>query len=290
MNGSTERIAPEFLHDYVDGQLDDATRLEVARHLAQCPGDRERVACYEAQNEALHQLYDGVLAEPIPDRLLQVLGPAPPQEPPSPAPSAPMRRSMWPRATAAAAAMVVVTLGSAAIGWKVRGDIDAEQYREMAVASFLKQASNSFSLYADQDTPWSSGNVSEVSKIADWFKDKLEFEFDAPSLENVGLEFVGGRALPSAEGAAGQLVYRDSEDRMVAVYFQTRGSDTAIAPADGGGEEAAAPGRFVQGDDASIYHWKTGDTTYALVGSLDRDALTSLAETVRGNGQRTEEL
>src|SRR5450759_545173 len=58
------------LHAYVDGQLDDARRVQVEAHLAHDPVATESVRVWREQNEALRALYNPVLNEPVPQRLL----------------------------------------------------------------------------------------------------------------------------------------------------------------------------------------------------------------------------
>ncbi|MEJ5211677.1 MAG: anti-sigma factor, partial [Burkholderiales bacterium] len=58
------------LHAYVDDALDATTRQEVEAYLARHPEAAARVAAWRRQKQALHALFDPVLAEPVPARLL----------------------------------------------------------------------------------------------------------------------------------------------------------------------------------------------------------------------------
>ena len=58
------------LQAYVDGRLSSARHAEVEIYLAAHTADAERMAAYRQQNTALRKLFDPVLDEPIPDRLL----------------------------------------------------------------------------------------------------------------------------------------------------------------------------------------------------------------------------
>jgi len=73
MTDGDKPIDHEALNRYVDGELDPETRRKVERHLAENPGDEERVRAYQAQSAALHRAYAHVLDEPIPDRLLDTV-------------------------------------------------------------------------------------------------------------------------------------------------------------------------------------------------------------------------
>ena len=56
---------------YVDGQLPETRRAEVDAWLAARPEDAERIAVYRKQNEELRALFNPVLDEPVPARLIR---------------------------------------------------------------------------------------------------------------------------------------------------------------------------------------------------------------------------
>jgi anti-sigma factor RsiW len=64
---------PDLVHDYVDGELDGETRRRLDRALAEDAERRAIVDEYRRQNEAIRALYDHVLSEPIPARLIAAL-------------------------------------------------------------------------------------------------------------------------------------------------------------------------------------------------------------------------
>lgn len=63
-------IPEEQLAAYVDGALDDAARAELERVLASDPAATARVAALRARVAQLRAAYAGVLAEPVPERLV----------------------------------------------------------------------------------------------------------------------------------------------------------------------------------------------------------------------------
>ena len=58
------------LHAYTDGQLDEAHRLRVESLLTHDAEAAASVGIWREQNEALRALYNPVLNEPLPQRLL----------------------------------------------------------------------------------------------------------------------------------------------------------------------------------------------------------------------------
>lgn len=66
-------ISEEDLHAYLDGALEAERRDEVAVAIASDPSLSSKLRAYEAQRKGLHGIYDHILSEPIPQRLLDIL-------------------------------------------------------------------------------------------------------------------------------------------------------------------------------------------------------------------------
>ena len=59
------------LHAFVDGRLPAERQVEIAAYLAARPEDAQRLEAYRAQKRELHALFDPVLDEQPPQRLLK---------------------------------------------------------------------------------------------------------------------------------------------------------------------------------------------------------------------------
>lgn len=96
------------LHGWVDGALPPQRSAAVGLALSRDPAEAGRALAYRAQVEGLHALYDPVLAEPIPERLLQTLRRATEKQDtaPVPAQAGPARR--WLSAALAAFGLMVL--------------------------------------------------------------------------------------------------------------------------------------------------------------------------------------
>lgn len=265
---SSDTVSAEMISAYLDGELDAATQARVADYLAHTPEARDAVRDYEEQAHALRQLYDPVLQEPVPDRLLETITPP---EAEGGAKANWLRRGM----PLAAAASVALAVGMAA-GWMVRSDLYEQEAERIAMQMFLQQASSSYSLYAREDSPWRETRLEEDrDRFGEWFRERNELEIAAPEFDEAGFTFVGGQALPASSGSAGQMLYRNEDDQMIAVYFQSRG-DSVLSRAFAQDGQTA----FLEQDDLSMYHWnsESGSTRYAVLGSVDQDMLSSVAE------------
>ena len=70
-------MTDDDLMRFADGEADAATAAAVSAAIALDPAVAARVELYRAQRIAAATAFDGVLAEPVPDRLVALLRPAP---------------------------------------------------------------------------------------------------------------------------------------------------------------------------------------------------------------------
>lgn len=282
------RLHPDILQDYVDNQLDDDARVAIARDLADSPEDRARVDAYQEQAERLHRAYDPVLTEAVPDRLTAVLREADgstgtANENGNKVAAARRRRTprrWWPAVSAVAAGLVMTVVGTA-IGWQMHARSQGALAQELALETFLRNATNSYSLYGRADSPWQSTPEGDLKRFLTSFKKSVGIDIHEPRLDTGGYQFVGAWPLPSHSGPAGQLVYKDSDGHRIAIYFQVASAKgrTALDP---GVRTAASRHRFTRRGDVSVVYWDTGDVSYALLGELEKQRMTSVAEGIFG--------
>lgn len=69
-----ERLTPREIGAYLDGASGSEDRSRVAREILRDPEASARLRLYKQQVRELHRIYDGVLSEPIPERLAAILG------------------------------------------------------------------------------------------------------------------------------------------------------------------------------------------------------------------------
>src|SRR5258708_951742 len=68
-------ITEAALHAFVDGQLTPERQLEIEAALAERPEEAQRVQSYRAQKRELRALFDPVLDEALPQRVLHAARP-----------------------------------------------------------------------------------------------------------------------------------------------------------------------------------------------------------------------
>jgi anti-sigma factor RsiW len=239
-------IADTDLHAYTDGQLEDARRVQVEAHLAHDPAAAESVRVWREQNEALRALYNPVLNEPLPQRLLALC--------------AANRR--WPSYALAAGAM---GLGFA-LGWL------AQSYRTdqfVEAAALPRRAAVAYAVYAPEVRHPVEVGADQQEHLVKWLSKRLGSELKAPVLTQQGFELVGGRLLPGGKGPVAQFMYQDARGQRITLYVSHRDvepRDTAF--------------RFSQEDKVAVFYWIDGKLGYALSGEMDRASLLAVATVV----------
>ncbi len=68
-----KRLTMSDINAYMDGALSPTQRREVEAALAADPAAAELLKRYQRNTQALHQLYDPVLEEPVPEQMLILL-------------------------------------------------------------------------------------------------------------------------------------------------------------------------------------------------------------------------
>jgi anti-sigma factor RsiW len=239
-------ITETDLHAYADGQLDEARRLRVQAHLANNAEAAETVRAWREQNEALRTLYNPVLNEPVPQRLL--------------AARAPRRR--WPYYAVAAGALGL----SFGLGWVVRA---YQTDRSIEIAALPRRAAVAYAVYAPEVRHPVEVGADQQDHLVKWLSKRLGHELRVPILTQQGLELVGGRLLPGGKGPVAQFMYQDAKGQRVTLYVTRREAeprDTAF--------------RFSQEDKVSVFYWIDGTLGYALSAEMPRARLLAVATSV----------
>lgn len=266
MSDTEPQLDREILSEYVDDQLDEATRLEVAQYLARNPSDAAKVEVYRNQNEALQRMVENVSSEPVQERFRNLIEQA------APAPKMPLQRRHWRRVALPLAAAAVLIL-SGYVGWFARGAFLQRRAIALANETFIHQAVGAYSLYAQsQMSP--SGNIqnNDLSKFAAWFKQNLGAGVVLPTLDSKQYKVIAARILPSTGGAAGQIVFKSQSGKTLAWYFQVSSSPaSAGSPASTASPSPGIHPQYRAVDKLSVYYWQSANVNYALVSTEKKE-------------------
>ncbi len=245
MTRSPETVTKAELHGFVDGELDEARRDEVAAYLARHPEAAARVAAYEEQNAALHAMFDPLLDE---------------SDPAAPPPPAAGRRIT--RLVGAVAAAIALLLVGGVAGWTIgagRGAADAAvpvaRHAVVAHEIFGPEVAHPVDVTADQE-----------GHLLAWLSWRLGVALKLPRLDEVGYSLIGGRLLAGPDGPAAQFLYEDERGYRLTLYV------AAYPEGDG-----AAELRYAEAKGGQVFYWVDVRLGYALTAKVDLTTLRRVA-------------
>jgi anti-sigma factor RsiW len=246
------------LNAYADGQLAPARAAAVEAALALDAALAARVAEIRAQNAALRDALDPVLAEPIPQRLLDAA-----RAPARSGRGTVLRRRGLP-ALAAAATLVL----GVAIGWFGR---DAAIEHAGTPTTFARQAAFAHALYtADARRPVEVWAPEERSLVT-WLTKRLGVKVHAPDLNSVGYALVGGRLVAGNEQPTGLFMYENADKQRLTLQVRKQAPDA---------DETAF--HYAVENGIGVFYWIDENCSYALAGNIDRAQLLAVARVVYG--------
>src|SRR5690348_14972573 len=130
--------------------------------------------------DALHELYDPVLSEPVPEHWLRA------------------RKARW-HGFALAAAWTALGLAVGVLaGWQLHAWRASSQAapQASAIQSFVHRAAVAHATYSPEVRHPVEVNADQESHLVAWLSKRLGAPLRAPHLESVGYTLVGGRLLP----------------------------------------------------------------------------------------------
>jgi anti-sigma factor RsiW len=241
------------LHAYADGKASPERIATIENALRSDPALAEHVAAIRRENAALRDALDPVLAEPIPQRLLDA--------------AARPRAARWRRALPAFAAAALLVVGCG-IGWMAR---DATLELAGTPTSLPRQMALTHALYAaDANRPveiWAA----EEERLVRWLSRRLGFAVHAPDLNGFGYALVGGRLVAGNEKPTALFMYENADKQRLTLQVRKQ---------PGGAEEAAF--RYAIEDGYGVFYWIDDRCAYALTGRLDRGQLLAIGRLVYG--------
>lgn len=244
-----EQIAQEDIHAYVDGHLDGSKKRLIEQQMQVDAQLRETIEQYQQQNALLHQLYDPVLDETVPERL------AIPTE-------TSKQRPVWFNIAASISLMVF----GGSVGWYAK---DTQVIHNDIVVSLAKPAAVAHAVYTPEVRHPVEVNADEEQHLVKWLSKRLGSDIKAPELNTSGFHLVGGRLLPGEKGPAAQFMYEDGVGRRLTLYVRSKKVS----------EENTAF-RFYKEGGSNSFYWIDGNLGYVLSGSVERPQLLQVAETV----------
>jgi anti-sigma factor RsiW len=270
-----QRPSDEALIAYLDGELDESVRGEIAAALDHDPDLQAHVQRLGESAGLLRAAFDEVMREPLPDRLIAA---ARGETTKVVSIGARLRRGMfqqrrWWTSVAAAASLALIVGGS--FGYFAGDEDGATEAREAqanaAAGSWLDNIAGYHKLFVNAgsndgslaDVPASdSGDVRKVTQ-------KLPQDFHLPNLKPWGLVFQGARFLFVEGRPATQLFYTTDNKAL--------GPLTVVVASSPKGDLQPT---FDRRDDLNVLYWRHHGHAYALVGGADIGYLWNIANDI----------
>lgn len=204
--------------------------------------------------DALHELYDPVLHEPVPEHWLR------------------RERSGW-RAYALAAAWVAIGLAIGVLaGWQLhqwRTPAASAPSAESSVRAFVKRAAVAHATYSPEVRHPVEVGADQESHLVAWLSKRLGAPLRAPHLESVGYSLVGGRLLPGESGSpVAQLMYQCKMGTRITLYVRSN-----VA----GNRETAF--LYAPEGNIKVFYWIDRKLGYAVSSAdIDKETLLKVAQ------------
>jgi anti-sigma factor RsiW len=280
-----QKPSDETLIAYLDGELDAETRSEVESRLEADAELRDYVAALAASAEALRAVFEPVLHEPVPERLLAAARGVPAAG--STAPSAeivdftaaqkaraPRSLMQRPWARFAVAAGVGGLLIGGSVGYFAGTDYDNNTRMaavNAAAANWLDNIAGYHKMLIS-----AGGNDQALVDVPPDPNDptrkvvqKLPSDFKLPNLKPWGLDFQGARYLVVGGQPATQLFYTTDNKKLGPLTIVIGAtSQPDIAPT------------FDRRGDLNMLYWRHHGHAYALVGTADIGYLWNISNDI----------
>ena len=270
---NTERPVTEAeLHAYVDEQLPPERWREIDAYLSERPEEQQRVATYRAQKRGLHALFDPVLDEAPPPRIVRAARP----------------RTPWYLQRVAAG--LAIALISGVTGWAVRDAMQAPDERgtlargaaESAAASgFVQRAAVAHAVYSPDQRRAVEIDAAHEDQLLTWLSKRMGAPIRAPHLQALGYALEGGRLLPGGRSPVAQFMYRDEAGGKLTLYVSNEIADLGTAgDVSATGKNAGTAFRFAQQGPINVFYWVDGPFGYAISAGADRAVLARVSAEV----------
>ena len=201
-------------------------------------------------SQALHQLYDPVLEEPVPQRLRA-------------------RRSRWRTPALAASWLLLGICIGAVAGWQLHAS-RAIVAQQAEVPAFVKRAAMAHATYSPEVRHPVEVGADQEQHLVTWLSKRLGAQVRAPKLEAIGYSLVGGRLLPGDNGPVAHFMYQTEKGRRITLYVRT---DAA--------ENRETAFRYAAEGNVKVFYWIDRKLGYAISSAdIGKDDLLKIANAV----------
>ena len=268
-------ITDAELHALVDGQLTPERQREIEAWLASRPDETLRVDSYRAQKRALHAVFDPVLDEAVPQRVLRAARP----------------RTPWYLQQVAAG--IAIALISGAAGWGLRGGVSgmppsgslAQQgpasIPTAPASGFAQRAAVAHAVYSPEQRRPVEVDAAHEDQLIAWLSKRMGAPMKPPHLQAVGYALEGGRLLPGGQGPVAQFMYRQIDaagsGSRLTLYVSNEIGDIGASTRSASGNHTDTAFRFAREGQVNVFYWIEGRFGYAISAAADRSVLARVS-------------
>lgn len=249
-------VTDEDLIAYLHVALSVEDIDQVQACLAADPAYGATVAAWSRQTAALHALYGPVAEEQVPERLTRVIRRAEANAAMQPGARI-ASDSRWQRVAA-----VVALLGvSTAAGWFAHAMLPAPGVS----GNLASDAIQAHATYVVEVLHPVEVAASEQKQLETWLSKRLGHTIRPPDFAASGFMLMGGRVVPSEQGAAALFMYDNAQGQRITLYVAPQGASATTAF------------QFARSGPIQSFYWMDRDLSYAVVGAIPRDDLRRVA-------------
>lgn len=242
------------LLDYAAGLLPADVMSAMSVRLASDPAAQATLTEWQRQDAAIEALYQPVTREPVPDRLSDVIRRAEAED------AAQAKGRTQDRLWLVAATIAALAVGTGT-GWFAR-DLTTPGAASQTLAANAMRAHDTYVVEVAHPVEVAASDAEHLNA---WMSKRLGHETRPPDFAATGFTLMGGRIVPSDQGAAALYMYEDAEGQRITLYIAPHGASSTTAF------------QFAEEGATHSFYWMDHDLSYAVVGTVPREVLRRIA-------------
>ena len=236
-----KKYSQQQLSAYLDGELSSEEMQQIRIWLAENSQAQQMLEDYQLQQNLVHDKYDAVLDEPIPEYLIHS--------------NKSSNHFPWQQM---AASFILFCFGFV-LAWQLK----PAEINFNSTQAKVQGALNAYSLYSKENLHAVEVKA-DVAHLMPWLSDRIGRDMNAPVYASLGYDFLGGRLMTEGRAAAALLMYQNSQGQRITLYV----SNSPYAP-------SAA---FYNQANVNSFIWQNKLSTFILVGEIEQKMLKNLAK------------
>jgi anti-sigma factor RsiW len=261
------------LSAYLDGEVSREEKDELEHLISSDPEARRIYETLRHGSDVGRKAFDEVLKEPVPLALVRSIKNVQPPKPREAPRFVKPSLKLAPTGRQALAAAIILFFVGGGIGYLVGAQPAvppaAAPIAQLPSRTWIDEIAASHRIYSHQPLHISEVPAIQADEISRWLTESVGVKFALPDLTGNGLTFQGARLLVAASKPAGQLIYKNLDGDVIAVYF-LKDNDTS---ADDEFNEVIK-------DDVGVVFWHRNGVAYAVAGPSADPTLDDIADRV----------